>query len=133
MRGRRRVISDINVTPLVDVMLVLLIIFMVTAPIMKKGIVMDLPRAKATSLRLRRPPVVISIKSGRIYVGRRRTSLEGMRILVRRIVQKRPDAQFVIEAERSTPFELVVKVLAELRDMGIERVGIATKPVRKRG
>ncbi len=129
---RRRVLSDINVTPLVDVMLVLLIIFMLTAPMMKRGIVMDLPRAKATHIPLKSVPVVISIKNGKYYIDGRRTSLAFLDVEAKRILSKRPKAQFVIEAERNTPFERVVKALAVLRAAGITRVGIATAPERRR-
>ncbi len=128
---KRRVVSDINVTPLVDVMLVLLIIFMVTAPMMKKGLVMELPRAKSTYLKLKQQPVVISVKNGKYYIDGKPTSLETMDIRIRKILSKHPDIDFVIEAYRKTPFEDVVKVLALLRSMGITRVGIATTYKRK--
>ncbi|BAT72472.1 biopolymer transport protein ExbD [Thermosulfidibacter takaii ABI70S6] len=128
---RRRLLSDINITPLVDVMLVLLIIFMVTAPMMKRGIVMDLPRAKATRMPLKEIPVVISIKGGKYFIDRKRVSLNFLDIEARKILKKRPKAQFVIEAERNTPFEKVVKVLAVLRGVGITRIGIATLPEKK--
>ncbi len=130
--ARKKVVSDINVTPLVDVMLVLLIIFMVTAPMMKRGIELELPRAKATYLRVREQPVVISVKGSSYFFNGRRVSLDMMRIRVRKVLSSRPKAQFVIEADRKTPFENVVKVMALLRGMGVVRVGIATTYERKR-
>ena len=129
---KRGLIADINVTPLVDVMLVLLIIFMVTAPMMKRGVVMDLPRAKATRLKLREVPVIVSVKKGRYYIDGRPIALELIDVEAKKILAKRPNAQFVIEAQRNTPFEQVVKVLVQLRSAGITRIGIATKPERKK-
>jgi len=130
---RRRPLSDINVTPLVDVMLVLLIIFMVTAPMMKEGIVMDLPRVKATAMRLKENPVVISIKSEkRIYVGKRRVSLRKLEGVLRQVILVKGKVPFVIEASRKVPFEVVVKVIAALRRLGITKVGISTISEKRR-
>ncbi len=131
MRRKGRILSEINVTPLVDVMLVLLIIFMITAPMMKRGVVMELPRAKATVMRLKSIPVVISVTKRGYYFNGKRVSLKGLKLLARRVLSSKPDASFVIEAQRDVPFESVVRVLAELRNMGISRVGIATRPERK--
>lgn len=92
---------------------------------------MDLPRAKATRMPLKEIPVVISIKGGKYFIDRKRVSLNFLDIEARKILKKRPKAQFVIEAERNTPFEKVVKVLAVLRGVGITRIGIATLPEKK--
>ncbi len=130
---RKRPLSDINVTPLVDVMLVLLIIFMITAPMLREGIVMDLPRVKATALRLKENPIIISIKSEkRIYVGRKRVSEKRLESVIKQILLVRGKVPFVIEAERKVPFEAVVKVIAVLRRLGITRVGISTTSEKRR-
>ncbi len=130
---RRRPLSDINVTPLVDVMLVLLIIFMITAPMLKEGIVMDLPRVKSTAMRLKENPVIISIKSEkRIYVGKRRVSFKKLEGVLKQIILVKGRVPFVIEANRKVPFEVVVKVIAALRRLGITKVGISTTSEKRR-
>ncbi len=129
--GSKRQLSDINVTPLVDVMLVLLIIFMVTAPMMKSGIVMDLPEAKSSNIPVTSEPLVISISKKGIFVDNTPVTFSDVGIVTKNALLHRADDSVVIEAEKDVPFEYVVKVLGELRSLGIVKVGIATKPEGK--
>jgi biopolymer transport protein TolR len=122
-------LSDINVTPFVDVMLVLLVIFMVTAPMMTTGLDVNLPQAKGGALDESRPPIIISI-SGQsdIYINDRRTTLEklGGAIVAEQKVQGNP--QVLLKADRSVPYGIVVQVMGALKAAGVEKLGMLTEP-----
>lgn len=129
--SKKSQLADINVTPLVDVMLVLLIIFMVTAPMMKTGLVMDLPEAKSSNIPVSSEPLVISVTKTGVFIDNTPTTFADVALVTRNILARRADDSVVIEAEKDVPFEYVVKILGELRSLGIVRVGIATKPPGK--
>jgi TolR protein len=124
MERRRQALSEINVTPLVDVMLVLLIIFMITAPLLQQGIDVNLPDAKGKEL----PPserIVITIKKdGKIYVDKSAVTLKSLK----KRLSKKPNKEVFLRADRDVPYGLVVRVMGELRDIGIERIGMVTEP-----
>lgn len=129
MRAERRgrgALSEINVTPLVDVMLVLLIIFMVTAPLLKQGMDVELPEAKSTDL----PPeerVNITIKKdGAIYLNESPVSIEAMRAKLDAIAKLNPNVY--LRADRNVPYGSVVRVMGEIKDAGIEKLGIIAEP-----
>jgi len=131
--GRRRTISEINMVPFIDVMLVLLIIFMVTAPLITTSMI-DLPSVGASS---QKPPpehvielVVIGDGSLRLRVDgvdRGTTSLNGLALQVREAQQGDPATPVVISAEKSVRYEAVVRVMDRLRSEGVQRVGLLVK------
>jgi biopolymer transport protein TolR len=122
----RRVLSEINVTPFVDVMLVLLVIFMVTAPLLQQGIDVNLPKAKGKDL----PPeerITLAIKKdGAIYMNDNPVSITGMRQKLEAISKLNPNVY--LKADKGVPYGLVVEVIGEIKDAGIERLGIVTEP-----
>ncbi len=123
----RRVMSEINVTPFVDVMLVLLVIFMVTAPLMKQGIDVDLPRAKGGTLPAQIRIDVVITKNHNIYLNNRLVSIKELKSKLRAISKRNPDVY--LKADRRVPYGEVVKVMAEIKDAGIAKVGLITEPV----
>lgn len=128
-RGRRAALSEINVTPFVDVMLVLLIIFMVTAPLMQQGIEIDLPETKASGVETPSEPFVLSIKSDKkVYIGKVSVPINSLQNKVAAIFKTRNDKQVYIKADQTTPYGIVANVMAEVRAAGIYKIALVTLP-----
>jgi len=126
--------SQINVTPLVDVMLVLLVIFMVTAPILQQGVAVDLPEVAAGPLDGKAPPVIVSLtREGRIYLAGSALSLGELERELARLAQESPRRQLLVRADESVPYGDVVAVMARARSAGIRRVGMVTALPRSTG
>ena len=119
-------LSEINVTPFVDVMLVLLIIFMVTAPLLQQGIDVDLPKAKGKNL----PPeerITLIIKKDRvIYMNETPVSMKQMRRKLEAISKLNPNV--FLKADKDVPYGFVVEVMSEVKEAGIEKLGMITEP-----
>jgi len=125
----RGAISDINVTPLVDVMLVLLVIFMVTAPMMQQGIKLDLPKAKAQNLPGAENKVLISIDaSRRIYLGKTEIPIERLEEVIKNNERIKTEREVYLYADRTLPYGFVIKIMGLLKDAGAENVGLVTYP-----
>ncbi len=130
--GDRRMMADINVTPLVDVMLVLLIIFMVTAPMLTQGVDVNLPQANAKAMRADEERLVITVDANsRIFLGRQPVEFNMMARRLKAIVAQRTDRQVFFRADRAVPYGFVVKVIAEARNAGIEKLGMVTEPLER--
>lgn len=127
--GHRGLVSDINVTPLVDVMLVLLIIFMITAPMMTQGLDVDLPETTTRALRQEENPIVVSIdKNGKIMLDKTEVS----RVLLKQQLEKSPTGKkeepIYLKADKNVAYGLVVGVMADIKDSGFEKLGMITQP-----
>jgi len=121
--------SEINVTPFVDVMLVLLIIFMVTAPMMIQGLNVDLPEATAKPLDSEKEHLVIAInKDQQIYINDFEVTMEFLREKLLKILQGRTDWEVYLKADKNIPYGIVVQVMAEIKGAGIEQLGMITEP-----
>jgi biopolymer transport protein TolR len=121
--------SEINVTPFVDVMLVLLIIFMVTAPMMIQGLNVDLPEATAKPLDSEKEHLVITINKDRqIYINDFEVTVEFLREKLLKILQGRADREVYLKADKNIPYGIVVQVMAEIKGAGIEQLGMVTEP-----
>jgi biopolymer transport protein TolR len=121
-------LSDINVTPFVDVMLVLLVIFMVTAPMLSQGLPVNLPQAPARVLVHQKPRVVSINRDQAIYLDEKPVGLQG---LVRAIApqgQAGKELEVLLKADREVPYGLVVQVMSVLNHAGVEKLGIVTAP-----
>ena len=118
--------SEINVTPLVDVMLVLLIIFMVTAPLLQQGIDVNLPKARGKDLPPEERITLVIKKEGSIFLNDRQVSMKEMK--ERLVSVSRLNPNVFLKADRTVPYGLVVEVMGEIKDAGIEKLGMVTEP-----
>ncbi len=126
-RPRAAFNADINVTSLVDVAFVLLIIFMITAPMMQGGVQVQLPRAEARPLQPEQGVVVSIDPGGRIYVDQSQFSYDDFKITFRALVARRHPAAVYLRADRSVPYGAVVRVLAVIRASGVRDVGLVAE------
>jgi len=125
---RGQLASQINVTPLVDVMLVLLVIFMVTAPIIQQGVEVSVPRVKASALPGKEEQFVVSItRNQEIYLNDTRLGLDQLSEKLQAIAAVRPDRQVFVRADEQVPYGAVVKTMAAIKAAGIENVGMVTE------
>jgi len=124
-----RAISEINVTPFVDVMLVLLVIFMVTAPLMQQGVDVELPRTTTQPIRLEQEPLVLTVrKDGKAFLGRQEIALPELQAKLVAVFGARGDKELFLRADREAPYGLVVKAMAAARGAGATKLGIVTEP-----
>jgi len=122
-------LAEINVTPLVDVMLVLLIVFMISAPLMQQGIQVDLPKANAGHLNEVPDPLLISIdKSYQISIADHAIDQGTFLRKLEAIAAAKPDVEVVIQADQTLTYGYVAQVMAEVKKAGIHRVGLVTQP-----
>ncbi|MBX3016986.1 MAG: ExbD/TolR family protein [Bdellovibrionaceae bacterium] len=125
----RMTISEINVTPLVDVMLVLLIMFMVTAPMMQQGIDVDLPKTAASGVAASQEPMVLVISADRkLSIAKRNIPSDQLRARLTGIFETRKDKALYIQADRRVDYGFVAETMAEVRAAGITNVGLITLP-----
>ena len=121
--------SEINVTPFVDVMLVLLIIFMVTAPMMQQGLDVNLPKTAATGVALDEDPFVLTIDAGgKVKAAETNLNLADMREKIKAIFQTRKNKQIYIQADRKVDYGVVAEVMGEIRAAGIFNISLITMP-----
>lgn len=133
-RGNSSFMSDINVTPLVDVMLVLLIIFMVTAPMMMQGVSVSLPKTTSKPLAAEKEHLIITVdRSQQIYINDYKVALEALQAKLKKIYEGHPDRKVYLRADKSVPYGTVVRVMSEVKNAGVERLGMVTEPLKKMG
>ncbi|MFZ9885960.1 MAG: ExbD/TolR family protein [Myxococcota bacterium] len=122
--------SEINVTPLVDVMLVLLIIFMVTAPLMQQGVKVDLPEVAAEPVATTEKRLVLTVtKDERVYLGSSEVPMERLTELLAENERLRSDKELYLHADQLLPYGVVVKVMAAAKQGGAENIAMITDPV----
>ena len=124
--------SDINVTPFVDVMLVLLIIFMVTAPMMTQGVDVALPEATAEPLPAEEENLMISIDNkATIFINDVPVTVDDLNEKLKRIMGNRSDREVYLKADKDIPYGTVVRVMSEIKLAGVEKLGMVTVPPTK--
>ena len=123
--------SDINVTPFVDVMLVLLIIFMVTAPMMTQGVDVSLPEAKSGPLPSEDEQLLVSIDDKKqIFINEMAVSIDTLKEKLGRLIAGNTDQPVYLRADRDIPYGDVVRVMAEIKLAGVTRLGMVTVPIK---
>jgi biopolymer transport protein TolR len=124
--------SDINVTPFVDVMLVLLIIFMVTAPMMTQGVDVALPEATAEPLPAEKEQLIISIDNKTtVFINDVPVTVDDLNEKLKRIMSNRSDREVYLKADKDIPYGTVVRVMSEIKLAGVEKLGMVTIPPTK--
>jgi biopolymer transport protein TolR len=129
----RSAMSQINVTPLVDVMLVLLIIFMVTAPMMQQGVQVNLPKADTKALTPQEVTVVVSIeRNGKLFINTTENPATELRSRLVGMLATRTKKEVFLKADKDVPYGEVIRAMAEIKGAGIERLGMVTEPAQRR-
>jgi len=127
-------IAAINVTPLVDVMLVLLVIFMVTAPIIQQGVQVNLPATSSGAIPGTEEHLVVTVaKNGKTYLNDNVMTLGELGAKLRAIAKSQPNKQVYLRADQDVRYGLVMKTIAEIKQAGIERLGMVTRPPSEEG
>jgi len=124
-----KLIAEINVTPLVDVVLVLLIIFMVTAPMLQMGIDVNLPRVKSKSIDVTEEKLVLTINAGKeIFINKNKISITDLGAKLESIFASRIDREVFMRADKNVPYGFVVEVMSAVRKAGVDKLGMITEP-----
>ncbi|MGE3975034.1 MAG: protein TolR [Bdellovibrionales bacterium] len=127
--NRRSALNEINVTPFVDVMLVLLIIFMVTAPMMQQGIDVDLPETASAGVETSEEPFTVVIKKDRtIQAGSNTIPMNQLQTKLRAIFETRKNKQLYLQADKQVDYGFVAEAMGEIRSAGISNIGLVTLP-----
>lgn len=125
--------SEINVTPMVDVMLVLLIVFMVTAPLLTVGVQIDLPKTKAKILQGQDEPLAITIDAqGQVYLQDTEIDIEGLVPRLRAITDNNPDVRIFVRGDASVNYGRVMEVMGTINAAGYKKVALVTQQQKKR-
>jgi biopolymer transport protein TolR len=136
-RGRRGVprygaMADINMTPFIDVMLVLLIIFMVAAPLLTTGVSVDLPRASATALNVERKPIAVSLnEQGQLYVMDEPIADGDLVAKLQAASQSDVDQRIYLRASKTVPYGRVAEIMAAVTTAGYKKVALVTEPIKQ--
>lgn len=126
-----QLMSQINITPMVDVMLVLLIIFMVAAPMLTQGVNVDLPDTNAPQIRQQIEPLVISIqKNGDLYMQNKKIDIKQLAPRISSMRKAKPDLPVFVRGDGKTPYEYVARVMSLLESSGIKQISLVTEPQR---
>jgi biopolymer transport protein TolR len=122
--------SDINVTPLVDVMLVLLIIFMVTAPMLMQGVEVNLPQTTTKNIKTQDEPLMLTVnKNQEIFIEKHQIELSSLETKIKKIFKNRRDKEILLRADKDVPYGFVIKVIASVKQAGIDKLGMVTEPL----
>ncbi len=128
-----RLMSDINVTPFVDVMLVLLIIFMVTAPMMMQGVDVTLPQTTSEPLIAKKENLIISINTkNQIFINDYQIGLDNLQEKLKNILEGRENREVYLRADQEISYGFVVRVMAEIKAAGVDKLGMVTEPIHQK-
>ncbi|MBI3584566.1 MAG: ExbD/TolR family protein [Nitrospinae bacterium] len=129
-QNRRRItttLSEINVTPFVDVMLVLLVIFMVTTPLLEKGIDVDLPKEPAKDVEAIERSAITVNKGEEIYFNEKRISIDEIESVLKDTYSLKPDKEIFLRADKELSYGFVVKIMSKIKNAGIDKIDMVTE------
>ena len=130
--GDGKLVSEINVTPLVDVVLVLLIIFMVTAPMLQMGMDINLPQVKAKTIDVNEEKIVLKINGKKeIFINNYKTTMAELGAKLEAIFKTRIEREVYMRADKDVPYGYVIQVMAEVRKAGVDKLGMITEPPKE--
>lgn len=125
----RQVMSQINVTPFVDVMLVLLVIFMITAPMMQQGLQVNLPKTEAKAMNVKEEPIIVTVdKNGRAFLDKGEVPQGQLQAKLVALFATKSKKEVFLKADRDVPYGDVIRTMAEIKGAGVERLGMLTEP-----
>jgi biopolymer transport protein TolR len=128
-RARRGPIADMNMTPFIDVMLVLLIIFMVAAPMMTVGVPVDLPESRAKAMEGQTQPVTVSVDAqGRIFIQDAELKLDDLVPKLKAIAKNGVEERILVRGDRTTDYGTILRVMGRLNDAGFKKIGLVSLP-----
>ena len=132
MKPSKGPLSEINMIPLIDVMLVLLIIFMIAAPMMQQGLPIDLPKVTTKPLPSKDEAQVVTITRNReIMLNAKRLALKDLKPSIQFLFNNRPDKEVFLKADSAVPYGFVVSCMGIIREAGVEKVNIVTRPLEE--
>jgi biopolymer transport protein TolR len=126
---RRRFLAEINIIPLVDVVLVLLIIFMVTAPMLYRGMDLTLPTSKSNTIKAEERLVLTIERDQKVFLEKDQVNLDQLEFKLKQAKRNNADISIYLRADRAVPYGTVVQVMDEVKRAGIEKLGMVTDPV----
>ena len=128
IQKKNKIISQINVTPFVDVMLVLLIVFMITAPLLTVGVSVDLPKTKASQLNSKGDPIVVSIKqNGKLFIQEREIGSLQLLPRLRAISSGNKNLRIYVRGDKNVPYGIVLQTIAKIKSSGFKKVALVAK------
>ena len=128
--NNKRFMSEINVTPLVDVMLVLLIIFMVAAPMMTQGIDINLPKTTTKNIKTSDEPLMLTVnKKKEIFLENHSVELDRLELKIKKIFENRREKEVLLRADKDVPYGFIIDVMARVKNAGISKLGMVTEPL----
>ncbi len=130
---RQRIMSELNITNLVDVTFALLIIFMITAPMMTQGVQVDLPRAESENVEVTRSIQVSVTGRNEIYIDQERVSILTFKKRFGEIYGGRTEVPVFLNADKQVPYGLVIRVISDIQNSGVVKLGFLTQPLDGRG
>ena len=128
-KNTRRLISEINVTPFVDVMLVLLIVFMITAPLLQTGVDIELPKVDTPNIPDKEDPLIITInKKNEIFISEKKIDFSTLQVKLKEIKKTNPNIKSYIRADKEVTYDKLMQVMKQIIDGGIANVSLITDP-----
>jgi biopolymer transport protein TolR len=131
-RDSKSPLSEINIVPLVDVMLVLLIIFMITAPMMQHGMNIDIPKVTTKPLPTKDEPQILNItKDQRLILNEKKLAVKDLKAAIQLLFSNKPTKEIYLRADKEVPYGFVVSCMGLIREAGVEKINIVTRPLEE--